>query len=124
MHCRWQEGAAGASSTSGQQPPAAPTKTNKKQGGPRGLPPLPPRSTLRTLLPSPDHSTQPLGLPLKLLGQAAARGPMYRYQGNRLLRGVLGLAATLLLCRWVASSCRQLGFRGGWEGAPAARGYR
>lgn len=44
-------------------------------------------------------SVQPIGLPLMLTGQAAARAPMYAMHGDRLVRGLAGLAATLLLCR-------------------------
>lgn len=75
------------------------------RGGPRGLPALPPRRpTLRLpALPGPEHSTQP-SLPLNLLAHTATRGPLLRWQGGRLLRGVVGLAALFLFCRcacWV-----------------------
>ncbi|GAB4816593.1 hypothetical protein N2152v2_003639 [Parachlorella kessleri] len=73
--------------------------TTRKRTLPRGLPALPPRPSLSAILPSPEHSTRPVGLPLNFLAQTAARGPLYRLQGDRLLRGLIGLAATVLLCR-------------------------
>lgn len=42
---------------------------------------------------------QPIGLPMMLVGQSAARAPMYAMKGDRLVRGLLGLAATFLVCR-------------------------
>lgn len=45
-------------------------------------------------------SVQPMGLPMMLVGQSAARAPLYALRSpNRLARGLAGLAATLLLCR-------------------------
>jgi hypothetical protein len=38
-------------------------------------------------------------MPLMLVGQSAARAPLYAARCNRLVRGLAGLAASLLLCR-------------------------
>ncbi|KAL4424955.1 hypothetical protein ABPG77_009684 [Micractinium sp. CCAP 211/92] len=68
---------------------------------PKGLgtaPPLP----IPALPPGAlsECSVQPLGLPMMLVGQSAARAPMYASRGvDRLTRGLLGLAASFLLTR-------------------------
>eukprot|EP00887_Chlorella_sp_A99_P000607 scaffold5.g607.t1 len=86
-----------------KQPPAAkPTKPRGEARRPpravKGLPPLP----LPPLPPSGGSgccSTQPVGLPMMLVGQSAARAPLYAWGGrSRLLRGLGGLAAMALLC--------------------------
>ena len=64
----------------------------------KGLPPLPlPRIPPGSIT---ECSVQPVGLPMLLIGQSAARAPMYAGgSGNRLVRGLAGIAAYLLLSR-------------------------
>lgn len=84
-------------------PRAAPRRKRQLGPLPRGLgtapplplPPLPPGALA-------DCSVQPIGLPMMLVGQSAARAPLYASRGaNRLVRGLLGLAASFLLTRAV-----------------------
>lgn len=55
--------------------------------------------------PRPASAPQPLGLPMMLVGQSAARAPMYAMRGDRLLRGLIELAATFLVCRSAGRGC-------------------
>lgn len=101
--------APGAAGSPQPGPPAGPRRKRRLGPLPRGLgtaaplplPPLPPGALA-------ECSVQPIGLPMMLVGQSAARAPMYASRGaNRLMRGLLGLAATFLFTRWAPSS-RQL----------------
>lgn len=77
--------------------PARPHKPAPKGLGGMGLPamllPVVPPGALACC------SVQPVGLPLMLVGQSAARAPLYAARGDRLVRGLVGLAASFLLCR-------------------------
>ncbi|KAL4434295.1 hypothetical protein ABPG75_000736 [Micractinium tetrahymenae] len=84
-------------------PPAGPRRRRQLGPLPKGLGSLPPLP----LPPVPpgalaECSVQPIGLPMMLVGQSAARAPLYASRGaDRLTRGLLGLAASFLLTRVV-----------------------
>lgn len=74
-----------------------------------GLPPARPPTLPPVVLPPVPPgglaacSAQSVGLPMMLVGQSAARAPLYAVRVDRLRRGLAGLAATLLLCRRAAA---------------------
>lgn len=94
------EAAGGSKVERGCQAPARRRHQEQARVAPKGLgsglPALPLPRIPPGGLPSCSLQAQ---TPFMLVGQSAARAPMLAMKGDRLVRGLAGLAATFLLCR-------------------------